>query len=92
MLIRNLYKRIPKLFRFTRNSSLISYMEPDNKEEKKQEVPPKNDKPHEEKPAEDDPIINPYEIVNTSNKEIDYSRLVKKFGLNSISDQQIERY
>lgn len=34
----------------------------------------------EKQKVEDDPEINPYMVSNTSNKEIDYNKLLNKFG------------
>lgn len=45
----------------------------------------------EEQAKEDGFVVNPYEIVNTTGKEIDYVRLVKQFGLNIIPQEQIDR-
>ena len=65
--------------------------EPEDKvEEKKEEVPQMGEEPPKEE--EDDGVkITPYDIQNTSNKEIDYNKLLTKFGCHPVNNTLIER-
>ena len=40
---------------------------------------------------EDDVIITPNKVVNKTNKEIDYTKIVKKFGCKLIDDELLAR-
>ena len=40
---------------------------------------------------EDDLVVNPYTIANKTNKEIDYNKLINRFGCYNITPELIER-
>jgi len=46
----------------------------------------------EEKPKEDEDIVDPWNVTSTSDKGIDYEKLIKKFGSSKIDDVLIERF
>lgn len=48
--------------------------------------------PVEEGAKNNDVLIDPYNVVNKTGKEIDYTKVVKNFGLQMVSQQQIDRY
>lgn len=60
--------------------------------EKKPEDTAPEQQTAEEQAKNDGFVVNPYEIVNTTGKEIDYERLIKNFGLNHVTQAQIGRY
>ena len=43
------------------------------------------------KKEEDDFVVNPYTISSSTNKEIDYNKLIEKFGCYHITEEQIQR-
>jgi len=46
----------------------------------------------EEKPADVEDVVDPWNVTSTSEKGIDYEKLIKKFGSSKIDDVLIERF
>lgn len=46
----------------------------------------------EEKPAEDEDFVDPWNVTSASDKGIDYEKLTRKFGSSKIDDVLIERF
>ncbi len=70
-------------------------MEPDKHDLPQTETKPieKIEEKHseEKKEQEDDFKVNPYEISSTGNKEIDYTKLIQKFGCYALTQQLVDR-
>lgn len=60
-------------------------------EEKPEEMTEQEDLSIEEKAKKEGCLIDPYNVVNTTGKEIDYTKVVKNFGLQMVTQQQIDR-